>query len=69
MKSWLKRAREAAGMSPAECARILDAPEEAFLIREESPGMLTLNELRALRAAFNDDARRILWEAVCEFRP
>lgn len=69
MKSWLQRAREAAGMSPAECARIIDATEESFLIREESPGMLTLNELRALRSSFNDDARLIMWEALRELHP
>lgn len=69
MKSWLERAREASGMSPAECARVLETSEDSFLIREATPGMLTLNELRALRSAFNDDARRIMWDALCELRP
>lgn len=69
MKSWLQRAREAAGMSPAECACVLGTTEKAFLIREEFPGMLTLNEVRALHSRFNDDARRIMWEALREFKP
>lgn len=69
MESWLEQARKASGFEIAECARLLKQPLEAYLYMESHPGTLTLNQVRALHAAFNEEARSIVWGALREFDP
>ena len=69
MRSWLARARLVSGLTRAECARAIEKSENDFMDRENNPGMLSLNELRALRAAFNNEARLIMWEALEDLKP
>lgn len=69
MQSWLEQARRASDLTVADCARLLNQDEEEFLIRENSPGKLTLNEIHALYVEFNNESRAILWRALSEFDP
>ena len=54
MKSWMQQAREAAGLTTIECAKALLLSEKEYLIRENNPGMLTIDELVALSFELND---------------
>lgn len=64
MKNWFQKAREAAGLSPEECASVLLNSHDSFARKEKNPGTFTLNELRALHSVFNEDARKIVREAL-----
>ena len=64
MKSWMQQAREAAGLTTIECAKALLLSEKEYLIRENNPGMLTIDELVALSFELNDESRRIIVEGV-----
>lgn len=66
MKSWLKRAREAAGLEADDCALLLQVPLDTYAKLEQFPGRLTLDELRTLRAAFDGEALTILQAAVID---
>lgn len=66
MKNWIQKAREASGLSLEECASVLFVSRDAFAVKDQNPGTLTLNELRALHNAFNEDARKIMQEALLE---
>ena len=55
MKSWMQQAREAAGLTTIECAKALLLSEKEYLIRENNPGMLTIDELVALSFELNDE--------------
>ena len=64
MKSWMQQAREGAGLTTIECAKALLLSEKEYLIRENNPGMLTIDELVALSFELNDESRRIIVEGV-----
>ncbi len=64
MKNWFQKAREASGLSLEECASVLLDSRNSFARKEENPGTFTLNELRALHGVFNEDARKIVHEAL-----
>lgn len=64
MKSWMQQAREATGLSSAECAQALALSETDYLIRENNPGVFTIDELVALSFELNDESRRIIVEGV-----
>lgn len=66
MKNWVQKAREASGLSLEECASVLLVSSDAFAIKDQNPGTLTLNELRALHNVFNAEARKIVKEALAE---
>lgn len=42
---------------------LLDS-HDSFARKEKNPGTFTLNELRALHSVFNEDARKIVREAL-----
>ena len=69
MKSWLEEARKTSGLSPEDCASALGCSKNTYDSRENAPGRLNLNEIRALHKTFNKDGKKILWSALCEFRP
>lgn len=64
MKSWMQQARETTGLTTIECAKALLLSEKDYLIRENNPGMLTIDELVALSFELNDESRRIIIEGV-----
>lgn len=66
MKNWVQKAREASGLSLEECASVLLVSPDTFAIKDQNPGTLTLNELRALHNVFNAEARKIVKEALAE---
>lgn len=66
MKNWVQKAREASGLSLEECASVLLVSPDAFAVKDQNPGTLTLNELRALHNVFNAEARKIVKEALAE---
>lgn len=69
MQSWLEEARIVSGLSVEDCAHALYQSERLYRYKEQNPGMLTLNEIRVLMKLFNDDAKQLVWGALCEFRP
>ncbi len=69
MDSWLVRARKASGLSSDECARLTSSTGESFADKERNPGTLTLNELRVLLSAFNEEGRRIVFDALEDLAP
>lgn len=64
MKSWMRRARESAGLAPSDCARALYLSVEDYLLREDNPGMLTVDELVALGFIFDESARWIVIDGL-----
>lgn len=64
MKNWIQEAREASQLSLEDCASALFMSPDAFKEKDTNPGTFTLNELRALHIVFNDDARKILRDAL-----
>lgn len=64
MKSWMQRAREASGLTPAECAQTLLLSVDDYLTRENNPGMLTIDELSALGPLLLEPAKSIVVEGV-----
>ncbi len=64
MDSWLKRAREASGLTMEECAAFLQKSVGAYAELERRPGQLRLNELAALLRLFNADGQRIVKVAM-----
>ena len=69
MKSWLEDARKQSGLSPEDCASALGCSKNTYDSRENAPGRLSIDEVRALHQRFNKDGRKILWSALCEFKP
>lgn len=69
MDNWVAQARSESGLSPEDCASAMGCSRATYLSRENNPGNLTLNEIRVLNRTFNSNARKILWGALCEFRP
>ncbi len=69
MESWLEQARMASGLTVKECAYALSQTEDEFLMRQDSPGLLSLNELNTLVGIFNNDARFLVWDALQDFKP
>lgn len=64
MKNWMQKAREAAGLAPADCARALRLSVESYLTRENNPGMLTVDELVALSFVMDKKACKIIADGV-----
>ena len=64
MKSWMQKAREAAGLAPADCAQALRLSVADYLTRENNPGMLTVDELVALSFVMDKKACRIVADGV-----
>lgn len=64
MDSWLKRAREASGLTMEECAAFLQKSVDAYAELERRPGQLRLNELAALLRVFDADGQRIVKTAM-----
>lgn len=64
MKSWMQQARETTGLTTIECAKTLLLSEKDYLIKENNPGMLTIDELVVLSFKLNDESRRIIVEGV-----
>ena len=54
MKSWMQQARETTGLTTIECAKALLLSEKGYLIKENNPGMLTIDELVALNPLLAD---------------
>ena len=69
MQSWLQRARIQSGLTVSECACALCQSENSYLCRENNPGMLTLDEVRALMILFNEESRDMVWSALRDLRP
>lgn len=64
MKSWMQQAREATGLSSAECAQALALSESDYLIRENNPGVFTIDELVVLSFKLSQKSRRIIVEGI-----
>ncbi len=64
MESWMRRARESSGATPEECARALYLSVEDYLLRENNPGMLTVDELVALGFIFDEASRCIVLDGL-----
>lgn len=64
MKSWMQQARERRGLLPSNVPRRFSCQKKTYLIRENNPGMLTIDELVALSFELNDESRRIIVEGV-----
>lgn len=69
MQSWLQRARIQSGLTVSECACALCQSENSYLYRENNPGMLTLDEVRALMILFNEESRDMVWSALRDLKP
>ena len=69
MKSWLKDARMKSMLSPEDCASAIGCSRATYLSRENTPGRLSLDEVRVLHRKFNREGRKILWKALDDFRP
>ena len=57
--NWLIRARTVSGLSIADTAKTLYMSESAYRLIEDNPGRLSINQIRALLVAFNEEGRRI----------
>ena len=64
MKSWMQQARETTGLTTIECAKALLLSEKDYLIRENNPGVFTIDELVVLSFKLNQKSRRIIVEGV-----
>lgn len=64
MKSWLYNARKASDLSVEDCASALSCSRNTFISRENNPGTLSLDEVFALNAIFNEEGRAILRTAI-----
>ena len=69
MKSWLEDARKQSGLSPEDCASAMGCSKNTYDTRENAPGRLNLDEIRALHGRFNRDGRKVMWRALSEFKP
>ena len=69
MQSWLEQARILSDLTVEDCCKALYQSSDVFLDKEENPGTLTLNELRVLMNLFSPAAKRVAWNALCEFKP
>ena len=69
MRSWLEDARKKSGLSPEDCASALRCSRATYCSRENAPGNLSIDEIRLLRNEFNKEGRKVLWTALCEFKP
>ena len=69
MESWVAKARSESGLTPEDCASAMGCSRVTYLSRENNPGNLTLNEIRALNRIFNSKAKKIMWGALSEFKP
>ena len=69
MKSWLEDARKQSKLSPEDCASALGCSKNTYDSRENTPGKLSLDEIRVLHHEFNREGRKILWSALKEFSP
>ena len=66
MKSWLREAREESGLTAQRCAVAIHQPMEIYLQIEQRPGMINLNELRALVGLFGSQGRERVRGALAE---
>ena len=66
MLNWMQRARDASGLTQAECAAVLCMPESMYANRENAPGTFTIDEISALCAVLNEASRAIISEALAE---
>ena len=69
MKSWLEDARKSSGLTPEDCASAIGCSKNTYDSRENAPGKLSLDEVRALYGRFDKAGKKVLWSALCEFRP
>lgn len=59
IENWLIQARIASGLSMADVAKRLYMPESTYELIEDNPGCLSINQIRALLVAFNEEGKRI----------
>lgn len=57
--NWLIQARIVSGLSMADVAKKLYMSESTYRLIEDSPGRLSINQIRALLVVFNEEGRRI----------
>lgn len=69
MKSWVTKAREESALTPEDCASAIKKSRATYLSREENPGNLDIDELRALRGIYGKKSREFMWVALQEFKP
>lgn len=56
MKTWVRDARDKAGLTPEDCASILHCSRTTYLNRENAPGTLTLTEVSVLMSLYDDNS-------------
>lgn len=66
MKSWLTRAREASGLDPEQCARVLCRSAESYRALEAHPGCMSIDELRALLTILSAEGTAIVHTALLD---
>lgn len=66
IENWLIQARIASGLSMADVAKRLYMSESTYRLIEDSPGRLSINQIRALLVVFNEEGRRITMDFLKE---
>lgn len=68
MKTWVRDARDKAGLTPEDCASTLHCSRTTYLSRENAPGTLTLTEVSVLMSLYDDnsESRDIIRRAVSD---
>ncbi len=69
MKSWVEKARNASELTPENCASAMNCSRTTYLNREKYPGNLSLDEIRQFHGILSPEGKKIVWNALKEFRP
>ena len=65
--SWAKQAREKSGLSPEDCASAIGKSRPMYDKRENSPGIITLDELCLLFPKYNDKGKTVVRNYLKQF--
>ena len=65
--SWAKQAREASGLTPEDCASAIGKSRPMYDKRENSPGIITLDELCALFPRYSNEGKKVVQNYLQQF--